>query len=296
MTRGTFLPGVRSGDVRYERQQAKLAQSLARLPRMPLGGINLDALRPWIARRLTELVGIDDEVLTDFFWNTLEAQEEADAGEVQLLLTQFMGKSNAETFAKELWGWLAKAKEAADGIPEELRSEYQRLVELKKTTEEAEQRRRHQVSDVVVRRHVQRQTRSAARSRSCSRSRSRPRSRSRSRSRSPVQRPCRRRSRSRSRTRRPRHRHYSRSPSQSRSREPLRSSRSMAPSRDRGFSNRQAASPPRDTLRRRERETPPPTPPRSPAPSSSSYSTDEEAEDEAAVQLIERAKQLMTMD
>lgn len=294
MAGGTFLPGVRTGDVRYERQQAKLAQSLSRLPRMALSGVTLEALRPWIARRLTELVGIDDEVLIDFFWNTLEAKQEVEAGETQLLLTQFMGKHNAVTFVSELWEWFGKAKTALDGVPEALRTEYDQFLAQTRKAEEATQKRTFKVSDVVVRRQVQQRRRSRSRSASPPHSRSSHTRRSGSqRGKSPS------RSRSRRYRRDSRSSSRSRSPSREPHRHPSRSSRPLAESH--GSHNqrpdRRTASPPRDTLRRRTDEARPQTPPRSPV--SSSYSTGDEADasaDEATLQLIERAKQLMNME
>lgn len=34
--------------------------------------VNVDSLKPWIAQRITELLGIDDDVIVEFVYNQLE--------------------------------------------------------------------------------------------------------------------------------------------------------------------------------------------------------------------------------
>ncbi|PJF19125.1 hypothetical protein PSACC_01045 [Paramicrosporidium saccamoebae] len=125
---GTFLPGVKSGDVRYERQQAKLSKSLSTLTRLSLVGVVLPSLRGWMDRRLSELVGISDEVLLELVINTLAERETVEAGDLRVLLTPFMGADHAEKFVFELWGWVGKAKQNG-GIPIELEEEYKKVLQ-----------------------------------------------------------------------------------------------------------------------------------------------------------------------
>lgn len=34
--------------------------------------VNVDTIKPWIAQRITELLGIEDDVLVEFVYNQLE--------------------------------------------------------------------------------------------------------------------------------------------------------------------------------------------------------------------------------
>lgn len=36
--------------------------------------VKMDVMRPWIAKRVTELVGIEDEVLINFIYSLLEGK------------------------------------------------------------------------------------------------------------------------------------------------------------------------------------------------------------------------------
>jgi serine/arginine repetitive matrix protein 1 len=318
---GTFLPGVKGGDFRYERQQAKLSQSLSStLARLPLAGVVLPSLRGWIDRRLAELVGIADEVLLELVINTLEELDTAEAGEMRLLLTPFMGNGNAEIFVKELWRWIIKAKEDG-GIPTEFAEEYKKALEeeenLKKAT--ATQRQKN--------RQVKRESRDSApspqrrrRDREYSAS---PRRHGRGRDPSSSPRQHRRdRDPSPSPQRRRWDREYSISPRQHRrDSEYSISTRQHGQSRDRSSSPRQyrlgrdsspgprqhkqsrdpspiprdVRSPPHRTRSVNYDPTTPPrspdTPPGSPA-SSSSYSSD----DEVAFRLRERARRLLNQE
>lgn len=136
MKRPAFLPGVKGvDDARYERKQNEKIQCLSletHLPRCSLVGIQVDGLRPWIGRRLAELVTFDDEVLVGTVINWLGERTSLEAGELLLLLTPFMGRGQAQTFARELWDWLERARASDTGIPPELAEEYEKLLEKEK--------------------------------------------------------------------------------------------------------------------------------------------------------------------
>lgn len=36
--------------------------------------VNADSLKPWIAQRITELLGIEDDVIVEFVYNQLEVR------------------------------------------------------------------------------------------------------------------------------------------------------------------------------------------------------------------------------
>lgn len=148
MKRPAFLPGVKGiDDVRYERRQNEKMQVLSmetHLPRCSLVGIQVDGLRPWIGRRLAELVTFDDEVLVGTVINWLAERTSLEAGELLLLLTPFMGRGQAQTFTRELWDWLEKARASNTGIPPELAEEYEQILEGERREAEAAKARAFQ--------------------------------------------------------------------------------------------------------------------------------------------------------
>lgn len=139
--KGTFIPGVRGGDVRFERHQAAIIQSFSKLPKKPLDGIVVCSFKGWIGRRLAALVGFDDEVLVETVVNTLEERTIIEAGEIKLMLVPFMGKESSEIFVGELWEWMDKARATESGIPKEFEEEYKQMKEIEKQ-EEMERRKK----------------------------------------------------------------------------------------------------------------------------------------------------------
>ncbi|KZV31461.1 serine/arginine repetitive matrix protein 1-like [Dorcoceras hygrometricum] len=77
--------------------------------------VKLDVMRPWIAKRVTELIGFEDEVLINFIYGLLEGKE-VNGKEVQISLTGFMER-NTGKFMKELWLLLLSAQQNLSGIP-----------------------------------------------------------------------------------------------------------------------------------------------------------------------------------
>ena len=139
-SKAKFIPGVKGGtDIKYEKEQAKLVQSLTILPRISLTNVTVAAFRSWIEARLTELVGFDDEILVGIVLNTLEGQEKVEAGEIILLLAPFMGKGNAQKFVQELWKWIEEAK-STGGIPPEFAASY--AIQLEKEKRDIEEQKR----------------------------------------------------------------------------------------------------------------------------------------------------------
>lgn len=91
--------------------------------------VNIEVLKPWIATRLNELIGFEDEVVINFVYGMLEEAVEAsktsdsqnestlDPRKVQLNLTGFL-ESNATAFTEELWSLIISASQNQYGIPE----------------------------------------------------------------------------------------------------------------------------------------------------------------------------------
>jgi len=159
--------------------------------------INVEVMGRWVAERLAELLGFEDDVLSELVMNMLAQTRDAKTGQdkrvdpqqLQVQLTGFLNKQ-AQPFVAELWKLLLDAQDSPHGIP-------RAFVERKK-------------QELVARREAGGGERRGDDKRDERRARSRSRSRDRGRDREAAQRSVvraasnRGRSRSRSRERRPR--------------------------------------------------------------------------------------------
>ena len=112
--------------------------------------VRLEAIKPWIGQRITEILGFDDEVLVEFCSNQLETRvcaflvyflllhtltqlliflvassmrcphffQYPDAKMIQINLSGFLNAKNARMFMSELWAMLDSAQQNAVGIPQ----------------------------------------------------------------------------------------------------------------------------------------------------------------------------------
>jgi len=95
--------------------------------------VKMDVMKPWIATRVTELLGIEDEVLINFIYGLLDGKV-VNGKEIQITLTGFMEK-NTGKFMKELWTLLLSAQNNPSGVPQQFLDA--RAAETKKKQEEA---------------------------------------------------------------------------------------------------------------------------------------------------------------
>jgi serine/arginine repetitive matrix protein 1 len=79
--------------------------------------VKMDVMKPWIATRVTELLGIEDEVLINFIYGLLDGKV-VNGKEIQITLTGFMEK-NTGKFMKELWTLLLSAQNNPSGVPQQ---------------------------------------------------------------------------------------------------------------------------------------------------------------------------------
>ena len=88
--------------------------------------IDVDALRPWISERVTQLLGVEDEVLNEMIASTIENGATHRDGSAMLEQLRSFLDADAETFCVELWEMLASAQENASasktgkGVPTKL--------------------------------------------------------------------------------------------------------------------------------------------------------------------------------
>ena len=80
--------------------------------------VNMEVMRPWIAQRITELLGIEDEIAVEYVYAQLESTS-PDPKEMTINLKGFL-EANTTKFMKELWTLLVSAQENPTGIPQVL--------------------------------------------------------------------------------------------------------------------------------------------------------------------------------
>ena len=84
--------------------------------KMDMTKVKLDVVKPWIAERVAQLLGMEDDVVTEFIYNQLEAKD-PDPRKMQINLTGFLNGKNARLFMGELWTHLDSAQSSETGIP-----------------------------------------------------------------------------------------------------------------------------------------------------------------------------------
>ncbi|VDL91275.1 unnamed protein product [Schistocephalus solidus] len=78
--------------------------------------VNVESLRPWIVKRITELLTYEDDILCDYVFNQLSEQH-PDPKEIQINMTGFLLSKNARIFISELWDLLLSAMATPGGVP-----------------------------------------------------------------------------------------------------------------------------------------------------------------------------------
>lgn len=115
--RGTSL----EQDARFSNKNkamiAKLKCPASFSRKVDMARVSLETLKPWISQRITDLLGIEDDVVVNLCFNMLESGGTSlDPREIQINLTGFLG-ANAAVFVTELWNLLLEAQDAPGGIP-----------------------------------------------------------------------------------------------------------------------------------------------------------------------------------
>ncbi|KAI0251213.1 PWI domain-containing protein, partial [Lactifluus subvellereus] len=80
--------------------------------------VNLQVIRPWVAKTVVELVGFEDEVVIEYAMGLLEDQSQPtpDPKKMQINLTGFLTDSTP-AFMVALWDLLIEAQASPAGIP-----------------------------------------------------------------------------------------------------------------------------------------------------------------------------------
>ncbi len=99
-------------------RQMKFEESLN--TKIDLSRVKMDVMKPWIAKRVADFLGIEDDVVVEFIFNQLEDNKNVDPRIMQINLTGFLNGKNARVFMGELWRMLDSAQKNESGIPQEL--------------------------------------------------------------------------------------------------------------------------------------------------------------------------------
>jgi serine/arginine repetitive matrix protein 1 len=173
--------------------------------KVDLTRVALARIRPWIEKKVAEVMGGEDEIVSEYCVAQLEAydpiERTVDPRELQINLEGFLGVEGSASLMEELWSLLISAQDSPSGVPKSLVDEEEREERLKREAEIALQReiqdRREQarlekekeiIKRETERRESDRDHNRRRRSRSVDRGRRRSRSRDR-RSRSRDRRP-----------------------------------------------------------------------------------------------------------
>lgn len=114
-------------------KQMKFGDNLNK--RVDMSKVKLDVLRPWISKKITDMLNIEDDVIVEFVYNQLEEEKYPCPKKMQINMTGFLNGKNARVFMEDLWSLLLSAQESESGIPAEFIE--QKKEEIMKREEDA---------------------------------------------------------------------------------------------------------------------------------------------------------------
>jgi len=115
--------GTSSIDTGYGDKQQKLLEKM-KFPvefdtKVNMEKVALPVIKRWIAERILDLLGFEDDILVQFVFNMLESAKKLrsspDPKLIQLQITGFLER-DARTFTEELWKHLVSASRNPGGI------------------------------------------------------------------------------------------------------------------------------------------------------------------------------------
>ncbi|KAF8931103.1 hypothetical protein BGZ58_007824, partial [Dissophora ornata] len=135
---GFFKGTSADQDARFSDKQKKLLRSM-RFPsefnqKIDMKKVNLKVIKGWMAQRISQLLGIEDEVVVEYASGMLE-DDVPDPKMMQINLQGFLDK-NSQVFVLELWKLLISAQKSLGGIPQQfLDQTKQELLQAKRIKE-----------------------------------------------------------------------------------------------------------------------------------------------------------------
>ncbi|MCJ1243081.1 hypothetical protein MMC30_000278 [Trapelia coarctata] len=87
--------------------------------KVDMNKVNVEVMKKWIAGKISEILGNEDDVVIELCFNLLEGARFPDIKVLQIQLTGFLDKDTAK-FCKELWNLCLSAQSNPQGVPKEL--------------------------------------------------------------------------------------------------------------------------------------------------------------------------------
>ncbi|TFK73358.1 PWI domain-containing protein, partial [Pluteus cervinus] len=119
---GFFKGTSADQDRRFADKEQKLLKTM-KFPKefdqkVDMRKVNLNVIRPWIAKKVVELVGFEDEVVVEYAMGLLEDKQQPtpDPRKMQINLTGFL-TGDAPAFMLALWKLLLEAQSELTGVP-----------------------------------------------------------------------------------------------------------------------------------------------------------------------------------
>ncbi|KAJ5299885.1 hypothetical protein N7476_011442 [Penicillium atrosanguineum] len=99
--------------------------------------VNIEVMKKWIASRISEILGDEDDIVIELCFNILEGSRYPNVKELQIQLTGFLDKDTSK-FCKELWSLCLSGQENPQGIEAEKAAEASRRQKEQERTRERE--------------------------------------------------------------------------------------------------------------------------------------------------------------
>ncbi|KAG0320593.1 hypothetical protein BGZ97_013153 [Linnemannia gamsii] len=117
-----FFKGTSAGqDTRFSDKHKKMLKSMNFPPefnqKVDMKKVNMKVIKDWMAERVIQLLGIEDEVVVEYAVGMLE-EPSPDPKSMQINLQGFLDK-NTQLFVLELWKLLISAQTSLGGIPQQ---------------------------------------------------------------------------------------------------------------------------------------------------------------------------------
>ncbi|KAI9478409.1 MAG: PWI domain-containing protein [Benjaminiella poitrasii] len=148
---GFFRGTSADQDGRFSNKEKKLLKSMSFPPefdqKVDIKKVNLDVIKPWISNKITELLGLEDEVVIDYTCSLLE-EPDLDPKRMQINLTGFL-ENKTKDFLSELWNLLLSAQNSVGGIPAQFIEQKKEELRRKKAEEDARRAQRESVMDTI---------------------------------------------------------------------------------------------------------------------------------------------------
>jgi hypothetical protein len=86
--------------------------------------VNMEVMKTWMAQRITDVLGMEDEVTVDFAFELVNDKAGANFNPniklLQIKMQGFLGDEPSAKFCQELWDLMLSAQESSLGVPSQL--------------------------------------------------------------------------------------------------------------------------------------------------------------------------------